>query len=140
MSASADIREMLQAMGKLTAQATAASLQTVNEVAQMAIGNAAEICPVSPTDRKNKNYTGHSGALRDSLHADPAVEKDGIITAQLGAGTDYAFFVHENLTAIHNYPGTGNPNGQAKFIEKPVRAAEKTLVEQVQKRLDALKK
>jgi hypothetical protein len=54
-----------------------------------------------------------TGALRASGHVEPPVLQGDTVTVTLGFGTDYAVYVHENLTARH-------PVGEAKFLERPV--------------------
>ncbi len=57
------------------------------------------------------------GTLRKSHYVSPPVKEAGGFTVELGNGTDYAVYVHENLDARHD-------DGEAKFLEKAL--AERT--------------
>ena len=39
------------------------------------------------------------------------------ITKEIGYNAEYAAAVHERLDMTHDYAGSGNPNGQAKYLE-----------------------
>lgn len=46
---------------------------------------------------------------------------DDAIVAEIGYDTDYAAAVHERFDLNHNYPGTGNPKGQPKYLENTLQ-------------------
>lgn len=68
-----------------------------------------------------------TGTLRDSGFVDPPVTSGNVVTVRLGYGGEaeaYALKQHEDLTLHH-------PNGQAKFLEKPMLEAASHLDEKL---------
>lgn len=73
-----------------------------------------------------------TGKLRSSLTQE--VKKEGTkATARLGSDVEYALIVHEDLSKTHF-------NGQAKFLERPLRRNVKTLQASVRERLRRLRR
>ena len=56
-----------------------------------------------------------TGELKASGKALPAINQDGLITAEIGFNVYYAAAVHERLDLTHK-------EGQAKFLETAMRA------------------
>jgi hypothetical protein len=92
------LKAALLALGVRAPQVLAAALY---QEAETIMTKAKELTPVK------------SGFLRGTGHPEPPVMQGDAVTVTLGFGTDYAVYVHENLTARH-------PVGQAKFLEQPV--------------------
>ena len=59
-----------------------------------------------------------TGYLRSTGFVNQPVIVDGTVEVTLGYSALYAEVVHEDLTAVH-------PNGQAKFLARPLNAAKK---------------
>lgn len=102
--------------GPIRARIIGAATAATNEIAEMTLARARELCPVSPTNPTHEHYLGTSGALRDSGTAKPAELRGNEIRAEVGFHTNYAAAVHERLDANHKYPGAANPNAQAKYL------------------------
>lgn len=77
-----------------------------------------------------KNLTPFkTGALRASL-AITEPQRDGRrIFVIVSAGTEYAFWVHEDLEAFHKY-------GQAKYIEQPLNESAPFLAARIAARIE----
>jgi hypothetical protein len=105
MSASCDIKQFLKGLGEARQRAETAAVRAVNKAANHTIGQAQKLAPVD------------TGALKASGTALPAENNDGQITATIGFNTDYAAAVHERLDLYHK-------QGQAKFLEVPLRQME----------------
>lgn len=79
------------------------------------IREAAYLCPVD------------TGRLVATIPNVSGVHQDGdALVGIIGASTNYAVYVHENLAAHHDYPT------QAKFIEIPVKKAVPTIIPRIQ--------
>jgi len=128
---SADASQFLKGLDIADQRVRAAAIKTVDRFAQVVLGDAKDLCPVSATSPtiesprtgakiKNPYYTGKSGALRKSGAATPAALVGTRIEATIGFNANYAAAVHERLDALHNYPGAVNPLAQAKYLESPM--------------------
>lgn len=65
-----------------------------------------------------------TGALRRSAVAAPPVISGNTVSVTVSYNTDYAVYVHENLTASH-------PHGNAKYLERPAQAAAKGMAQRI---------
>lgn len=102
----AEVQEGLRKLAEISKEATAKAL------AEEALKIEAASADLVPVD---------TGALRGSHVVDIS---DGGLTAKVGYGKDYALAVHEILDSHH-------PVGEAKYLEKPFRAALPGLVDRV---------
>src|SRR4051794_31506474 len=101
---------MIKGLEKGKQRGIDAAIAALDVGAEIVAGESREICPVSSPDPKNPNYTGHSGFLRDSETSLPAEFGGGKITKVIGYNASYAAAVHEDLEAVHDYAGSGNPH------------------------------
>lgn len=72
------------------------------------------------------------GALRASIHAEGPTRDGRDMRASIVAGgpaAPYALIVHEDLEALHT-------NGEAKYIERPLRASAPSMAARIIKRID----
>lgn len=65
-----------------------------------------------------------TGRLRASGTVMPPESRGSGVSIEMGYGTRYAIFVHEIMTAHH-------PVGNAKFLERPLLAAEKGMADRL---------
>jgi hypothetical protein len=114
VSESVDISKFSGALARMRPRVLAATVRAVNAAGEHVIGDAQTLTPVSPTNSKEKGYTGHPGFLRDSATTLPAEVIGNQVSKVIGYGAWYAIFVHEVLTNKHK-------NGQAKFLETALR-------------------
>lgn len=73
-----------------------------------------------------------TGALRATIHVTEPVIEDGLIRMAVVAGgpsAPYAFIVHEDTEAFHE-------EGEAKYIERPMRASAPFMASRIAKRVD----
>ena len=70
-----------------------------------------------------------TGLLRASGHVSDPIVTDGEIDVEIGFYTNYAIYVHEDLSAKH-------PTGQAKFLETAIDDHLDDLAENILKRVD----
>lgn len=73
-----------------------------------------------------------TGALRASIHLEGPEREGRTIRAWIVAGgptVDYALIVHEDLDAFHG-------NGEAKYIERPLRESAPYMAARIAKRID----
>jgi hypothetical protein len=110
MSSSLDIQKFLKGMGEARQRAESAATRAINKAAQHTIGQAQKLAPVD------------TGALKASGTALPAENQDGRITATIGFNTNYAAAVHERLDVHHD-------QGQAKYLEVPLRQMDAKLTD-----------
>ncbi len=136
-----DITALLKSLepgSELHTRVRDAGLRAATQFAEHVIGQAQQLAPQSPSNAyvpghqvtqgvnkkgkqitvrpmiKNPRYTGHSGALRDSATVEPAEVHDDVITVVAGFNVEYAAVQHERLDYVHT-------NGQAKYLEIPLR-------------------
>lgn len=83
-------------------EAQAAAARAVGVFGEAVMGKAQRLAPVD------------TGTLKGSGVTDDPVIEDGRIRSEVGFNTDYAAAVHERLDLHH-------PQGQAKFLEAPMR-------------------
>jgi len=69
-----------------------------------------------------------TGALRRSAMAHKPVINGTQVTVSVSYDTNYAIYVHEDLSARH-------PHGNAKFLERPALAAQNGMSDRVAKRM-----
>lgn len=75
------------------------------------------------TESKQSYVPVDTGTLRNSGHvANPAITHDGaeVVMGFGGPAEAYAFAVHEDLTSHHSH-------GSAKYLERPLQEAERTM-------------
>jgi hypothetical protein len=65
-----------------------------------------------------------TGALRRSAMASKPVVSGTTVSCTVSYDTDYAIYVHENLSAFH-------PHGNAKYLERPAQAASAGMADRV---------
>jgi len=137
MDISAFLRS-LQPGSELHQRVQDAAAKAAQEFAEHVIGQAQQLAPQSPSNEmmpshhvtqgvnkkgepitvrpmiKNPRFTGHSGRLRDSATIEPAEVRGDVITVVAGFNVEYAAVQHERLDYVHT-------NGQAKYLETPLR-------------------
>ncbi len=94
----------------------AAGVAAVDKFANHVVGKAQRLAPVD------------TGALKASGIAEPPEVAGNSITATVGFNTDYAAAVHERLDQHH-------AQGQAKYLEAPMRTEAHKLVPFVEKEM-----
>ncbi len=101
MSGSVEYDKFLAGLRAMLPRFVAAAERAVTLTAEEVLGDAQELAPVDTGDLKASGTRG-------------PVEVNGAnVSTWIGFNTDYALFVHENLTSHHD-------QGQAKFIEMPL--------------------
>jgi len=104
----------------------AVASDTVNDLKQAVYGTAEAVM-----NESKRIVPVDTGTLKDSGRVEqPKMSADGIEVELTygGAASKYAFFVHEDMNARHADGKT------AKYLEKPVKAAEDTFVKDVMAR------
>lgn len=108
---------MLKKLQQLRAQFPDHFAAALRQEAEIEATECKKRCPVK------------SGALRASIHVEGPVRDGRKIQCRVVAGgpsLDYALTVHEDLDAIHK-------NGEAKFIERPLKEAAPQMAERIAK-------
>lgn len=117
----ADVSRMLLGLRRRRERGVAAAVKAVDQFGEHVLGQAQSLTPIE------------TGKLKDSAAADPAELKGNRITKTIGFNTDYAAAVHERLDLDHSK--NKNPEGQAKFLEVPMKRAAPRLAEFVGERV-----
>lgn len=90
------------------------------EETEVEVGECKKVCPKL------------TGDLAETIRATPPVRKGRVVQTTIVAGddtVDYALPVHEDLEAVH-------PNGEAKYIERPLQECAPYFGGRVAKRID----
>lgn len=111
------LKEGLKRIRALKKLAREAMEEVLEEGGEEILGEAVQLAPVD------------TGNLRGSKYHEPVKKKKGQLVKELGFNADYAFHVHENLTAYHE-PPTG-----AKFLERPLLKYSETLKKKLAERI-----
>jgi len=122
-----DVRVKLEGADRLAALFDkATSSGTIKDLSQAVFGTANDVL-----NESKKIVPVDTGTLKDSGKVErPKVDSDGIEVeiSYGGSASEYALIVHEDMKARHD-------NGQsAKYLEKPVKAAQRTFVSDVARR------
>lgn len=111
---------MLKAIKKLQAQLPNEFQAALYQEAELESTECKRRCPVE------------FGPLRASIHVDGPTREGRKVQCAIVAGgpsAPYALIVHEDLEATHD-------DGEAKFIERPLREAAPYMAERIAKRID----
>jgi hypothetical protein len=117
MSASANIKKMMERLKKADQQTKAKALRRMDQFTAKVMGDSMEGTPVA------------TGNLQSSHSATPAtIEADGNIKAGFGANTNYAAIVHETWEEGGAQSKNDNPNARKKFMELAIKENQPKLV------------
>ena len=114
-----DVSSFLKGTNRALKQVDSAAVRAVDATADSIIKEAKRIVPVD------------TGKLKRSLKQETKRKASGAESV-LGSDEDYALLVHEDLNLRH-------PNGQAKFLERPLIRSGDQLARELQKEFRSVK-